>query len=147
MLVSECMTRQVEVGEPDMSLEEAAQKMRDGDFGALPIGENDRLVGMLTDRDIVIRGVAEGRNPRQAKVNEILSQNILYCFEDQSLEEVMQNLGDNQIRRLPVLNRQKRLVGILSLGDLAQSDVDSKNVDQTLSRISKNAHHSSEARA
>lgn len=146
MLVSECMTRQVEVGQPDMTLEEAARKMRDGDFGALPIGENDRLVGMLTDRDIVIRGVAEGRNPQQATVNEILSRNVLYCFDDQSLEEVMQNLGDNQIRRLPVLNRQKRLIGILSLGDLAKSDMDSEHVDQALSRISKNVNHSSEAR-
>ena len=137
MLVKECMTQQVEIGSPDMTLQEAAQKMRDGDFGVLPIGENDRIVGMLTDRDITIRGTAEGRDPRNVNVREVMSGNILYCYEDQTLDDVAQNLGDNQVRRLPVLNRQKRLVGILSLGDLAQSEERPEQVEQALSRISE----------
>ena len=146
MLVKEFMTKQVEVGSPDMSLQEAAQKMRDGDFGILPIGENDRLIGMITDRDIAVRGVAEGCDPSQT-IREIMSPNVYYCFEDQTLEEVALNLGDNQIRRLPVLDRQKRLVGILSLGDLAQSDENQDNVEEAFARISRNDHNHHEVRA
>lgn len=146
MLVKECMTKQVEIGKPSMSLQEAAQKMRDGDFGILPIGENDRLVGMITDRDITIRGTAEGKDAKKVQVRELMSKNVLYCFEDQTLDEVTQNLGDNQIRRLPVLNRQKRLVGILSLGDLAQSNANPERVEDALTRISKNTNIQSEAR-
>ena len=146
MLVKECMTKQVEIGKPSMSLQEAAQKMRDGDFGILPIGENDRLVGMITDRDITIRGTAEGKDAQKVQVRELMSQDVLYCFEDQKLDEVTKNLGDNQVRRLPVLNRQKRLVGILSLGDLAQSSANPEKVGEALSRISKNTNIQSEAR-
>jgi CBS domain-containing protein len=146
MLVKECMTRNVEIGNPNMSLQEAAQKMRDGDYGALPVGDNDRLVGMITDRDIAIRAVAEGKDPKTAKVNEIISGKVLYCFEDQEIEDVIQNLGDNQVRRLPVLDRNKRLVGIVSLGDVAQSDQKPEHVDEALSRISTKTSHSNEAR-
>ncbi len=146
MLVKECMTKQVEIGKPSMSLQEAAQKMRDGDFGILPIGENDRLVGMITDRDITIRGTAEGKDAQKVQVRELMSQDVLYCFEDQKLDEVTKNLGDNQVRRLPVLNRQKRLVGILSLGDLAKSSANPEKVEEALSRISKNTNIQSEAR-
>ena len=137
MLVNECMTSNAEVGNPNMSLLEVAKIMRDGDFGILPIGENDRLVGMVTDRDIVIRGIAEGVDLKQTKVREVMTANVHYCFEDQSLEEVAEYLGQNQIRRLPVLNREKRLVGILSLGDLAQALEHPDNIEETLSRISK----------
>lgn len=146
MLVKECMTNQVEIGHPDMTLQEAAQKMRDGDFGLLPFGENDRLVGMITDRDITIRGTAEGKDPKKTLAREIMTPNVLYCYDDQTIDEVSQNLGDNQIRRLPVLNRQKRLIGILSLGDLAQSDAESEKVEEALSRISKATNHKPEAR-
>ncbi len=146
MLVKECMTNQVEIGHPDMTLQEAAQKMRDGDFGLLPFGENDRLVGMITDRDITIRGTAEGKDPTKTMAREIMTPNVLYCYDDQTLDEVSQNLGDNQIRRLPVLNRQKRLIGILSLGDMAQSDAESEKVEEALSRISKTTNHKPEAR-
>ena len=146
MLVKECMTKQVEIGKPSMSLQEAAQKMRDGDFGILPIGENDGLVGMITDRDITIRGTAEGKDAQKVQVREIMSQDVFYCFEDQTLDEVTKNLGDNQVRRLPVLNRQKRLVGILSLGDLAQSSANPEKVEEALSRISKNTNIQSDAR-
>lgn len=146
MLVKECMTKQVEIGNPSMSLQEAAQKMRAGDFGILPIGENDRLVGMITDRDITIRGTAEGKDSNKVQVRELMSKNVLYCYEDQTLDEVTKNLGDNQIRRLPVLNRQKRLVGILSLGDLAQSNANPEKVEDALTRISKNANNRAEVR-
>lgn len=146
MLVKECMTRQVEIGSPEMTLQEAAQKMRDGDFGILPIGENEKLVGMITDRDITIRGTAAAKDPSWVQVRELMSPNVLYCFEDQTVEEVTQTLGDNQIRRLPVLSRQKRLVGILSLGDVAQSDVGAENVEAALNRISKPANSRTEVR-
>lgn len=137
MLAKECMTKNVEIGAPNMTLAEAAMKMRDGDFGALPISESDRLVGMLTDRDIAIRAVANGKDPNKAFVGEVMSRKVLYCFDDQDVNEIVKNLGDNQIRRLPVLNRQKRLVGILSLGNLALSDAKPEDVDAALAKISK----------
>lgn len=137
MIVKECMTKNVELGTPDMSLCEAAQKMRDGDFGILPIQKNDKLVGMLTDRDIAIRCVAEGRDLKNIHVGEVMTGKVLYCFEDQTLEEVAHNLGENQVRRLPVLNRQKRLVGILSLKDLTLAHLDSDELEETMTKISK----------
>ena len=134
MLVKECMTKKVKLGEPNMSLYEAAQTMRDGNFGILPISENDKLVGMLTDRDITIRGVAEGKDIKKIKVREIMSDKVLYCYEDQSFDEVAKNLAENHVRRLPVLNRQKRLVGILSLCDLAQANANPELVESVLKR-------------
>jgi CBS domain-containing protein len=127
------------LGNPDMSLREAAQKMRDGDFGVLPVGENDRLIGMITDRDIVTRALADGLdNPMEKKVREVMSEDVCYCFEDQKVEDVAKNMGENQIRRLPVLNRQKRLVGIVSLGDLAVKKA--KKFDEALCGISQHEH-------
>jgi CBS domain-containing protein len=142
MIVKKCMSTKVSLGRPDMTLFEAAKQMRDGDFGFLPIEKNDRLVGILTDRDIAIRGVAEGYDPNKVRVNEIMSEKVLYCYEDQSLDEVAQNLAENRIRRLPVLNRQKRLVGILSLGDLAQAHLNPEQLEATMSRVSKQANES-----
>jgi CBS domain-containing protein len=136
MIVKECMTEKVELGNPDMSLFEVAKKMRNGDFGFLPIQKNDRLIGVITDRDITIRGVAEGLDPHKVKAQDIMTNKVLYCFEDQTLEEVAENLGQNKIRRLPVLDRQKRLVGILSLGDLAQSLEHPDNIEEVLTKIS-----------
>lgn len=120
MNVKSCMTKKVELGDPKMSLFDAAKKMLEGNFGMLPIQENDRLVGIITDRDIAIRGVAKGCDPKSATVREIMSNKVLYCYEDQTLDEVAKNLAQNHVRRLPVLNRQKRLVGILSLDDLSK---------------------------
>ncbi len=136
MLAKECMTDDVELANPEMSLREAAQKMKDGDFGGLPVRENDRLVGMITDRDITIRAVADGKDPNSTQVREVMSNDILYCFEDDDIEEVNQNMAGNQIRRLPVLNREKRLVGIVALGDLAMSKDRPKQVGETLGQIS-----------
>lgn len=137
MFVKECMSKnKVVVGSPSMKLHEVAKKMRDGDFGILPIAENDRLIGMLTDRDIVVRAISEGKDPKQTTASEVMSKSVYYCYDDQTLEEVLKNLGDQQIRRLPVMNRQKRLVGMLSLGDLAKSHASSEKFEETLGRIS-----------
>lgn len=140
MRVRDCMTRDVERASPTMPLSTVAQKMRDGDFGAMPVEENDRLIGMITDRDIAIRAVAEGRDPKNTAVKEVLTRHIQYCYEDQSVGEVAQLMGKNRIRRLPVLNREKRLVGILSIGDLALTESDREKVEDALCQISKHVH-------
>ena len=119
MLVSEAMTRDVRVASPDHTLEAAARIMAEIDAGVLPVAENDRLVGMITDRDIAVRAVARGKGP-DTRVREIMTPDVKYCFEDEPISHVAVNMGDLRIRRLPVLNREKRLVGILSIGDLAQ---------------------------
>ena len=131
------MTRQVELGTPEMTLREAALKMRDGDFGSLPIYKNDKLIGMITDRDIAIRCVADGDDIKKMKVGEVMTERVLYCFDDQSLDEVAQNLGDNQIRRLPVVDRDKKLVGILSLSDLSRAHLNPQQLERTMSKLSK----------
>ena len=140
MIVKECMTKAVELGTPEMTLHEAAKKMRDGDIGVLPIQKNDRLVGMLTDRDIAIRCVAEGRDYKNINVAEVMTERVLYCFEDQTLDEVAKNLGENQVRRLPVVNREKRLVGILSLCDLAHAHLNPKQLESTVNSITTHGH-------
>ena len=121
MKVSDAMTRDVRLANPTQTIREAAQMMGEIDAGVLPIEENDKLVGMVTDRDICIRAVAEGKSP-DTKIREVMSQEVLYCFEDQEVDVVAQNMGDIKVRRLPVVNRQKRLVGIISLGDLARCE-------------------------
>lgn len=121
MKVSNVMTKKVDMIGPDTTLAEVARRMRDDDVGSLPIADEDRLVGMITDRDIVIRALAAGKSPDQATAREAMSDRVLYCFEDQELDEIAHNMANNQVRRLPVLNRDKRLVGIVSLGDLGAS--------------------------
>jgi CBS domain-containing protein len=119
MKVSELMTPEVEIVQPNDTLHTAAKIMADLDTGALPVGENDRLVGMITDRDITVRAVANGRNPDKTTVREAMSEHIRFCFEDEDTQEVSRKMSHWAVRRLPVLNRGKRLVGIVSLGDLA----------------------------
>ena len=119
MKVKDAMTPDVELASPNQTIRQAALLMGECDCGVLPVADKDSLVGMITDRDIAIRAIAAGKGPK-TKVSEIMSQEVLYCFEDQDLEEVAANLADIQVRRLPVLNREKRLVGILSLGDMAR---------------------------
>ena len=121
MRVSEAMTREVRIANPGQSIRDVAKIMADIDAGAVPVGENDRLVGMITDRDIAIRAVAEGKGP-DTPVREVMSTEVKYVYDDEDLEHVAQNMGDNQLRRLPVVNRDKRLVGIVSLGDVAQKE-------------------------
>jgi len=118
MKVSEAMTADVRVANPEETIQQAARTMASLDAGVLPVGEKDHLIGIITDRDIAIRGVAQGKGPT-AKVREVLTEEVKYCFDDQDSEQVTRNMADIQVRRLPVLNRSKRLVGILSLGDIA----------------------------
>jgi CBS domain-containing protein len=115
------MSRDVRVANPGQSIRDVARTMAEIDAGAMPVGENDRLIGMITDRDIAIRAVAQGKGP-DTPVREVMSKDVKYCFEDEDLEHVAKNMGDIQVRRLPVVNRDKRLVGIVSLGDVAQNE-------------------------
>lgn len=120
MKISECMSRDVQVATPNETLQQAARTMADIDAGFLPVGEGDKLVGTVTDRDIAARGVAKGLTP-DARVRDVMTEEVLYCFEDQDGEEVLANMADQQIRRLPVVDRNKRLVGVVSISDLAES--------------------------
>ena len=119
MKVSEVMTRDVQLVSPLQSICDAAKMMAECDAGALPVGEGDRLVGVVTDRDIAIRAVGENRGP-DTPVREVMTKQVLYCFDYESIDHVAQNMGEQQVRRLPVLNRDKRLVGIVSIGDLSR---------------------------
>jgi len=121
MNVKDCMSHDVKVCAPTDTLREAAQTMKEIDAGLLPVGENDRLIGMITDRDIAVRGVAEGKGP-DTPIREAMSKEVLYCYDDEEISGAAEKMSSCQLRRLPVLNRQKRLVGILSLGDLARAD-------------------------
>jgi CBS domain-containing protein len=121
MRVSEAMTRDVRVANPGQTIREVAKIMAQIDAGSMPVGENDRLIGMITDRDIALRAVAQGKGP-DTPVRDVMSKEVKYCFEDEDLEHVAQNMADIRVRRLPVVNRDKRLVGIVSLGDIAQNE-------------------------
>lgn len=134
MKISDVMTRDVQVANPDQTLREAARLMCDIDAGILPVGENDRLIGMISDRDICIRAVAEGLSP-DTPIRDVMSEEVLYCFDDQDVDEVAENMSDVKVRRLPVVNRQKRLVGIISLGDLARCE--EKAAGHTMARVAE----------
>jgi len=116
--IREVMTRDVRVIGPNQTIREAATAMADGDIGSLPVGENDRLVGMITDRDIAIRAVAEGRDPTTA-VREVMTDRLQYCFADENVQEIARNMAELGVRRLPVVDRDKRLVGIVALSNIA----------------------------
>lgn len=143
MRIGNCMTRHVEIASPDQTLRDAARVMARIDAGVLPVGDNDRLVGMITDRDIAVRGIAEGLGP-DAKVRDVMSSDVKYCFEDEDVDHVLANMGDLQVRRLPVLNRDKRLVGIVSIGDLAVNG-ETEEAGQALSGISQPGGQHSQA--
>src|SRR5947209_1446812 len=118
MKIGEAMTRGAKLINPNDTLQHAAQLMKDSDCGVLPVAEGDRLVGMITDRDIAVRCIAEGKGPA-AKVRDAMTQEVKYCFEDEDVSHVCENMSEIQVRRLPVMDRNKRLVGIVSLSDLA----------------------------
>ncbi|WP_308368653.1 MULTISPECIES: CBS domain-containing protein [unclassified Microbulbifer] len=106
---------------PDSSLPEVAKILRDEDIGSVPIGENDKLIGMVTDRDICCRGVAEGRDLSSLTARDVMTEGVAWCWEDDDLDAALQKMEENQLRRMPVMNSEKRMVGILSLGDITHS--------------------------
>jgi CBS domain-containing protein len=119
MFVKEAMTSHAEWVAPDLTVTEVARRMRDNKIGCLPVGEKDRLIGMITDRDIACRAVAHGSDPAKTKARDVMTKGITYCFEDQTLEEAVHVMGEKGVHHLPVLNRSKRMVGMLALGDVA----------------------------
>lgn len=143
MKVREAMTADVQLCTPQDTLKDAAEAMVALNVGLLPVTDGDRLVGMISDRDIATRGVAMGLGP-DSPVANVMTEDVKYCFEDQDLDEVTRNMGEIQVRRLPVLNRDKRLVGIIALGDIARA---SDGTAQALSQISQpGGQHSSTSR-
>ena len=136
--LKDVMSRDVKVISPDATIREAAMKMLEGDFGMMPVGENDRMIGAISDRDIAIRGVAEGNDPN-TKVRDVMSEGITWAYEDDSVEEGARAMSEHQIRRLPVVNSEKRLVGIVALGDFAVESAEIEAAAEALSEISKPA--------
>lgn len=134
--LKDLMSRDVKVISPDMTIREAASQMRDGDFGMLPVGENDRMIGAITDRDIAIRGVAEGKDAG-TKVRDVMSEGISWAYEDDSVEAAAKIMSERQVRRLPVVDRDKRLVGIVALGDFAVESSEVRPAAEALSGISQ----------
>lgn len=118
--INDVMSKDFKYISPETTVQQAAQQMRDGDFGFLPVGENDRLIGMVTDRDIAVRSAADGNNPSDTPVRDIMTPKTYYCYDDQNVDEVCDNMAEIKVRRLPVVNRDKRLVGVVSLGDVSQ---------------------------
>ena len=134
--LKDLMSRDVKVINPDMSIADAAKQMRDGDFGMLPVGEDDRMIGTISDRDIAIRAIAEGKDSA-TKVRDVMSEGIAWAYEDDSVERAAAIMSERQVRRLPVVNRNKRLVGIVALGDFAVESSEIKPAAKALSEISK----------
>ena len=122
MKVKEAMTRNPQLAAPGQSIRDVAKMMAESDTGFIPVGENDKLVGMITDRDIAVRGVAKGKGP-DTPVKDVMTGQVKYCYEDEDLDHVAKNMAEIHVRRLPVMNRDKRLVGVLTVGDVAQSDM------------------------
>lgn len=137
MQLKDVMTRDVQVICPDATIEEAASMMKKLNVGTLPVCDNNRLVGMVTDRDLTIRGTAAGGSPQTTKVRDVMTPGIVYCFEDQDVSEAAKLMTDKQIRRLVVLDRNKKLVGILSLGDLAVDTHDEHLISRAVEGISE----------
>lgn len=121
MKIRDVMTQDAKLTNPDDTLRHAAQMMKECDCGVLPVAEGDRLVGMITDRDMAVRCIAEGKGP-ETKVREGMTQEVKYCFEDEDCDHVAENMAQIQLRRLPVVNRDKQLIGIVSLADLARNE-------------------------
>jgi CBS domain-containing protein len=147
MQVREAMSDDVRIASPNQTIREAAILMAKIDAGILPVGDNDRLVGMISDRDIAVRAIALGKGP-DTPVREVMSEDVKYCFENDDVDDVAQNMADIKVRRLPVLNTDKRLVGIVSLGDLALTDGPT-NAGEALCGISEpgGAHSQSAGKA
>ncbi len=139
MQIGNVMTRDVEVIPPKSSVRDAARKMRDLNVGSLPVCDGRRLQGMVTDRDITIRAVAEGRDPDRVAVREVMTPDVVYAYEDQDVREVADLMRGHQIRRLPIVSRERDLVGIVALGDLAVDVKDDQVTEEVLEDVSKPA--------
>jgi len=140
MKIKEVMTRAVESVRPDQTLQEAAAKMKSLDVGPMPVTEGDRLVGMLTDRDIVVRAVADGRDARTTKVRDAMTSDVVCCKEDDDVEDAATKMKDRQIRRIVVVDAQQRLAGIVSLADIAVNTSDEKMSGRIVEEVSKPSH-------
>jgi CBS domain-containing protein len=137
MQLKDVMTNHVEAIPPSASLQEAAEKMKSLDVGALPVCQNDKLIGMLTDRDIAIRAVADGLDPRQTPVADAMTRDVIFCFDDEDVDKAAKLMEERQIRRLIVMDHDKHAVGILSLGDLATRSRDDSRKGEVLEQISQ----------
>lgn len=141
MLIKDIMSRDVQVTQPHATLREAAELMKVLDVGPLPVCDGDQLVGIVTDRDIVVRSVAEGQDCWEGRVRDAMSTDIVYCFEDDDVAIAARVMKDKQLRRLLVLNRDKRLVGIIALADLAKHHGDNQVSGETLQAVSQPVPH------
>jgi len=139
MLVREAMTQHAEWIGPELSLAEVAQTMRDKGIGCLPVGADDRMVGMITDRDLACRAVADGLNPKTAKAKQVMTKGVTWCFDDDNVENAVRRMEEKKIHHMPVINHQKRLIGILSLSDLALRGPQelARNISRLASRDSR----------
>jgi CBS domain-containing protein len=134
--LKDLMSRDVKVIHPDMTIRDAAQQMRGGDFGMMPVGEGDRMIGTISDRDIVLRAVAKGKD-NTTKVRDVMSEGVAWAYDDDSVEAAAKIMSERQVRRLPVVDRDKRLVGIVALGDFAVERSEIQPAARALSEISK----------
>jgi CBS domain-containing protein len=139
MKIKDIMTKEVKYINPNTTIKEAAHIMRDKDIGSLPVSENDQIIGVITDRDIAIRAIANGSDPQTETVKQIMTPKCLYCFEEDSVEDTAKNMAENQIRRLPVMNKEKRLVGIISLADISIK-ASKQAAGEALQSISQKSH-------
>jgi CBS domain-containing protein len=134
--IKDVMSRDVRMVAPETTIREAAQQMRDGDFGMLPVAENDRMIGAISDRDIAVRAVADDKGP-ETPVRDVMSPGICWAYEDDSVDVAARLMSERQVRRLPIVNRDKRLVGIVSIGDFAVEPGDREPAADALSGISQ----------
>jgi len=140
MRVKDIMTQVVLTIPQETSVEDAARMMRDNNVGVLPVGEQDHLDGVLTDRDLVVRAIADGRNPKHTPVSDIMTKQLFYCFEDNDVEDACFMMEEKHVRRLLVFNRRRDLIGILSLDDVATRTNKEKLTGYALSKVAKLPH-------
>ena len=138
MKVENIMHKGVEWVSPDTSIVALARKMQQFDIGAIPVGENDRLIGMVTDRDVVIRGVADGKDPSKLTARDVMTKGVTYCRDNEEVDEAVRIMESERIRRLPVIDANKRMVGMISLGDMSHAA--SKKIAAEVTRA-VSAHH------
>jgi CBS domain-containing protein len=135
--LSDIMSRDVQVIPPTGTIQEAAEMMRKLDVGSLPVCDGQKLVGVITDRDIAIRSTAQGQDPKTARINDVMSAEVAWCFEDTQAEEAARTMRDKEIRRIPIVDRDKKLVGIVALADLAKSSSSDETKAEGLQGVSR----------